>query len=66
MDESTESGLTVEYDEETGSFTLDWDPETHPEWNFLEGMTSEDFSEMLSDYITQLENSGTPTIKTEV
>jgi hypothetical protein len=29
MEKSEGSGLSVEYDEESGSFHLEWDPETH-------------------------------------
>ena len=47
MEKSEGSGLSVEYDEESGSFHLEWDPETNPQWNFLADFTSDDFSEML-------------------
>lgn len=63
MESSTDSGLTVTYDEEAGVIHLDWNPETHPEWNFLEGMTSEEFCQILSDYIKSCDPS---TIKAEV
>ena len=54
MDTSTDSGLTVTFDDEAGVFHLDWNPETHPQWNFLEGLTSEEFCEILLDRIKSL------------
>lgn len=40
-------GLRVTYNEGDSSFTLEWDSETHPEYNYLK-----DFSETeLSDYL---------------
>jgi hypothetical protein len=48
---SSEEGLTVIYDEETLTFSFDWDPETHPEYNFLQDMTSNDLIKMITDYL---------------
>ena len=57
------SGLSVKVDEETGSFNLEWDPEEHPEWNFLSDMSSEDFCKMLLNYCETL---GPSTIQAEI
>lgn len=55
-DTSTGHGLTVTYDEETLTFTFDWDPETHPEYNFLEDLTSNELIKMITDYLELIEN----------
>jgi hypothetical protein len=52
METSTDHGLTVSYDEEAGIISFDWDPVTHPEYNYLEELTEDDFSKMLQDYLT--------------
>ncbi len=57
------SGLEVEYDEEAGSFNLEWDSKEHPEWNFLSDMSSEEFCKMLLNYCETL---GPSTIKAEI
>ena len=49
METSTDHGLTVIYDEEAGIISFDWDPETHPEYNYLEDLTEDDFHQMLQD-----------------
>lgn len=53
---SSGKGLTVTYDEETLSFTFDWDPVTHPQYNFLEGMTSNELVKMITSYLEFHEN----------
>lgn len=55
MESSTNDGLTVSYDEESGTITFDWDNETHPEYNFLNLLTPEELSKMLMDRIKELE-----------
>lgn len=55
MESSSEDGLTVSYDEESGTITFDWDNETHPEYNFLNLLTPEELSKMLMDRIKELE-----------
>ena len=55
MNSSEQAGLLVEYDEETGNISLEWDPDTHPEYNYLEDLTSEEFSKLLLDYVKQTE-----------
>jgi hypothetical protein len=47
MEKSDGFGLSVEYDEESGSFDFEWDPETHPEWGFLADLTSDEFCKMI-------------------
>lgn len=54
MESSSEDGLTVSYDEESGTITFDWDNETHPEYNFLNLLTPEELSKMLMDRIKEL------------
>jgi len=54
MESSTNDGLTVSYDEESGTITFDWDNETHPEYNFLNLLTPEELSKMLMDRIKEL------------
>lgn len=51
---TTMEGLTVSFDEETSTFTFDWNEETHPEYNYLTEMTEEMFTEML---MKSIENS---------
>jgi len=55
MESSSEDGLTVSYDEESGTITFDWDNETHPEYNFLNLLTPEELSKMLMDRVKELE-----------
>lgn len=50
---STLGGLTVSFDEETSTFTFDWDEKTHPEYNYLKELTDEMFSEMLINSISE-------------
>jgi hypothetical protein len=50
---SSGEGLTVTYDEETLTITFDWDPETHPEYNFLSSWTAQDLTQMLTEYLNQ-------------
>lgn len=54
MESSTNDGLTVSYDEESGTITFDWDNEMHPEYNFLNLLTPEELSKMLMDRIKEL------------
>ena len=53
---SSSEGLTVTYDEETFTFTFDWNEETHPEYNFLSGWTSQDLIQLLTEYLKQVED----------
>lgn len=55
MESSTRDGLTVIYDEENAEFTFDWDENTHPEYNFLKGLTEEKLADMLMDHLKKLE-----------
>jgi hypothetical protein len=47
----SDEGLVVTYDEESLTFSFDWNPETHPEYNFLEEMTSSELLKMLTHYL---------------
>ena len=54
METSTDAGLTVTYDEETGIFSFEWDEETHPEYNFIKDFTDESFATMIREHIAKL------------
>ena len=53
METSSDNGLIVTFDDETNIITLDWDPETHPEYNIFEDITPEEFCKILFEYIEQ-------------
>lgn len=59
MESLTDAGLTVTYDEEAGIITFDWDPKTHPQYTYLEHLTSEKFSEMMMNWIKTYEENNT-------
>lgn len=61
MESSTAHGLTVSYNEETLTFTFEWDETTHPEYNFIYGLTEETFAEMVKNYCNKLSNEATNT-----
>lgn len=54
MESSEQDGLLVGFDEESGSFTFEWDDATHPEYNFLRLLTPEELSRALSDRLQEL------------
>lgn len=47
---TSEHGLTVTYDEKNSLISFEWDPDTHPEYNYLEELTDEEFSEMINNH----------------
>lgn len=51
MEISSEDGLTVSFEDETGIFTFEWDEETHSEYNFIKDFTDEDFAIMMREYL---------------
>ena len=55
MEISSEDGLTVSFEDETGIFTFEWDEETHPEYNFIKDFTDEDFATMMREYLATKE-----------
>lgn len=55
MESTAEDGLFVDYDEETGLIQIEWDPIANPEYNFLEGLTSEEFSQILFNSLKNYE-----------
>lgn len=57
MEISSDAGLTVTFDDETGIFTFDWDEETHPEYNFIKDFTDEDFATMMREYLETVPSS---------
>lgn len=60
---SEEGGLRVTYNEDDSSLTLGWDPETHPEYNYLNDFSEDELSEylngILKEEISKFENSST-------
>ena len=54
-------GLRVTYNEDDSSLTLDWDSETHPEYNYLNDFPEDELSEyligILKEKILKAENS---------
>lgn len=57
MDTQHDSGLSVYFDDESGIITLDWNEDTHPEWNFLNGLTSEQFCQIIQNYLDDLKRT---------
>ena len=53
VERSEKDGLVVSIDDETDLITLEWDDETHPQWNFLRDLGEEGVTEMLMDYCKQ-------------
>jgi len=53
--------LRVTYNEDDSSLTLRWDPETHPEYNYLKDFSEDDLSEylisILKEQISKAETS---------
>jgi hypothetical protein len=54
METSSDAGLTVSIDDETGIISFEWDEETHPEYNFIKDFTDETFATMMREYIDRL------------
>ena len=58
---SERDGLRVTYNEDDSYLTLDWDPETHPEYNYLNDFPENELSEyligILKEEISKAENS---------
>lgn len=56
-------GLRVTYNEGDSSFTLEWDPETHPQYNYLNDFSEDELSEyligILKEQISKAETSST-------
>lgn len=56
-------GLRVTYNEDDSSLTLGWDPETHPEYNYLNDFSENELAEylngILKEEISKFENSST-------
>lgn len=54
-------GLRVTYNEDDSSLTLEWDPETYPEYNYLKDFPENELSEyligILKKEISKAENS---------
>ena len=54
VERSEKDGLVVIIDDETNLMTLEWDDETHPQWNFLHDLGEEGVTELLIDYCKQI------------
>ena len=54
-------GLHITYNEDDSSLTLGWDPETHPEYNYLNDFSENELSEylisILKEQISKAETS---------
>ena len=46
-----EDGLIVTIDDGTNILTFEWDPDTHPKWNYLQELGEEGVKELLMDYV---------------
>lgn len=60
MESSSEAGLTTIFNDETNTFTFEWDEETHPEYNYIKELTPETFSVMLQQYLGDLNDDSNP------
>jgi len=54
MEFSENDGLLVSFDEESNTFTFEWDDETHPEYSFLRLLTPEELTDRLSEQLQKL------------
>lgn len=54
VERSEKDGLVVIIDDEANLITLEWDDETHPQWNFLRDLGEEGVTELLIDYCKQV------------
>ena len=54
MEFSENDGLLVSFDEESNTFTFEWDEETHPEYNLLRLLTPEELTNRLSEQLQKL------------
>jgi hypothetical protein len=54
MEFSENDGLLVSFDEESNTFTFEWDEETHPEYSFLRLLTPEELMNRLSTQLQKL------------
>jgi len=55
LDFTEKNGLLITYDEETNLLTFEWDEKTHPQYNYLYGLTEERFSQMLKEHCERLD-----------
>lgn len=49
-----EDGLIVTIDDETNILTFEWDPDTHPRWNYLQELGEKGITQMLMDHCQQI------------
>jgi hypothetical protein len=60
-------GLSITVDEETDEITFIWNPETHPEWNYLEEVGKEELLKMMLSYLDVVSDAdATTTEESEV
>jgi hypothetical protein len=46
--QSNEDGLLITFDEETSTFTFDWNPETHPKYDYLTTLSSDELLHLIT------------------
>tara|TARA_B100001059_G_C17829879_1_gene583895 strand:+ start:3028 stop:3198 length:171 start_codon:yes stop_codon:yes gene_type:complete len=51
-----EDSLKIDYDEDTGQITIDWD-KNDPQWSFLNSMSQEEIQGMLVSNLEELVKS---------
>jgi hypothetical protein len=54
VERSEKDGLVVIIDDEANLMTLEWDDETHPQWNFLHDLGEEGIAKMLMDHCQRI------------
>lgn len=59
MESTEKDGLVISYDDETATISFEWDPDTHPQYDALKDLTSEEFCRILKDFITSEEHAQT-------
>ena len=57
IESSEGNGLLVTFNEKEGTLTMNWNEETHPEYNFLNNCTSEDIIKLLLCHLEKNPNS---------
>jgi len=47
-------GLTVSFNQETSEITFEWDPDTHPEFNYLNELSAEDIHSTIMKHFADI------------
>jgi len=53
MTETNDDGLKVNYDDDTGQVSLEWDPQD-PTWNWLSGLTEDEIRDIIMKHAQQM------------